>query len=334
MELPVFRLGCAGFNAEGERLIREVAESSRGAQWVCGGLAGADAWLLHGGRTQSLGEGRIRVAAAQAGGRSLQVQLAEAARPAAFSQPAPANLQAKHTFDLQRPDTLAEVLSVFEVSLAALQAQFWLAAHIIDQQEVMGAGVFELRARGKLIAVVDTRGEAAVLPSVRASNFDVAIWTRATRDELRSDAQFCRVSFPQLMWLYALRSRRDLLPQRYREGPVFFRRPPRVDPVLIEQEHLLVMRELCLQPSTCAELTQRLALDEAAVARALAALYYVGSVTTNPQRASQHNSGLRPLPVGSPQGSVSVYGPANSGRLPLELRDLRELTAPAPLQFA
>ena len=52
MELPVLRLGLAGFSPEQEHLLETVARASRNSVWIAGGLAGADAWMINGARTQ------------------------------------------------------------------------------------------------------------------------------------------------------------------------------------------------------------------------------------------------------------------------------------------
>lgn len=332
LEIPVLALGFAGFSPEQEQAVQAAAGASRITQWSCGPMAGADAWLINGQCAQHLGEGRIRVASRQAGGRSVQLQLSEARRPVAIAEPVPASLPASvGRFDVARPESILQAIGVFEFVLAAEAAQFLLAAQIVDQQEVLGGGTFELRAKGQLIAVVDMKGDACVLPSARPANFDVGVWSRADRERLRVPGNFVRTSLAQLMWRYVSRSTRELLPQRYRKGPIFFRRPPRLDPVLVEEEHLLAMRELAIRPTSYDELKSRLCMADAALARTLAALYYVGSITMNRARAGP-NSMAAELTRGSRTGSN--YGELRSGLVPLELTDLRQLTAPAPLAFA
>jgi hypothetical protein len=326
IEVPVLKLGIAGFSAEQEAGIRRAAAASRITRWICGPMAGADAWLVNGQRTQHLGGGRVRVAPREAGERSLQLQLETAQRPVGFSAPVPAGVQDACTFDLADPQSIVEAIGLFEFVLAPRASQYLLASEIVQQQDVLGTGAFEVRAKGQLIAAVDMRGEAAVLPSVRPSNFESAVWTRVDRNRLRLPDNFCRTSLSELMWRYVSRSGRDLLPQRYRTGPIFFRRAPRVDPVLVEEPHLLVLRELAIVPGTFDELQQRTRIPEADLGRALAALYYVGSITSTRGRAA-------PSTVDEVQRSrsASCYGELR-GHL-LELADLRQLTAPAPLSL-
>jgi DNA-binding transcriptional ArsR family regulator len=142
---------------------------------------------------------------------------------------------------------------------------------------------------------------------------------------------FARASLALLMWRYVSRSPRDLLPVRYRTGSIYFRRPPRIDPVLVDEEHLLVMRELAIRPASYDELKARLDMQDVVLARTLAALYYVGSITANRLRAG-------PTPVAGELARASRdpsrYAELRSSHVPFEVTELRHLTAPAPLTFA
>jgi hypothetical protein len=320
----------AGFSPEQEQAIQAAAAASRMTHWICGPMAGADAWLINGRCAQHVGERRVRIASRLTGGRSTQLELSNPQRPVAFAAPLPPGVHSTCTFDMARPESIGEAIGVFEFVLAAEAAQFLLAAYVVDQQDVLGAAAYELRAKGQLIAVVDMKGDACVLPSVRRANFDVAVWARIDRDRLRVPANFARASLALLMWRYVSRSPRDLLPERYRKGAIFFRRAPRIDPVLVDEEHLLVMRELAIAPASYDQLRERLAIADEALARTLAALYYVGSITANRLRAGPSTIAGEPPPT----RSGSNYGELRAAQLPFEVTDLRQLTAPAPLSFA
>jgi hypothetical protein len=102
----------------------------------------------------------------------------------------------------------------------------------------------------------------------------------------------------QVMWQYAQRTQRDLLPPHYRSHPLYFRRPPRLAHPQLKDAHLLVMRELMAHPGmTFLGLQQATGIAEAPLARVLSALYVVGAITANPKRA---------LPSGDSQGRDSV----------------------------
>jgi hypothetical protein len=242
--------------------------------------------------------------------------------------PVPSTLHVHATFDVARSESILQAIGAFEFFLAAEAAQFLLASQIVDQQDVLVGGAFELCTRGQLIAVVDMKGDACVLPSARPANFEAAAWVRVDRDRLRIPHNFVRTGLAQLMWRYVSRSSRDLLPARYRTSPIFFRRPPRLDPVLVDEEHLLVMRELAIHPATYEDLKSRLEMPDALLARTLAALYYVGSITSSRSRAGPTTVAAE-LPRLRAAGSH--YGELRTGQLPLELTDLRQLTAPAAL---
>ncbi|HEY8050025.1 MAG TPA: hypothetical protein VIE63_12685 [Ramlibacter sp.] len=316
----------AGFSPEQELVIEDAASASLLTRWECGEMPGADAWMLNGQLTQYLGDGRVRVGSKQPGGRSVQLQLPDMRRPVVFAGPLPASVQAPITCDLDEPHSVVEAIGVLEFTLAPLAAKYLLAAHVIEHQEMLGTGAFELRARGQLLAVVDMTGDASVLPSVRPANFELAVWKKVDRTRVGVPDNFSRVSMSELMWRYVSRTSRILLPERYLTVPIFFRRAPRVDPVLVDEEHLLVMRELAIHPLTFEEMQRALDLAPEVLARVLSALYYVGSVTSTRARASTATV------IGEMRSSPpldSHYGELRAGQL--ELVDLRQLTAPGPL---
>ena len=145
-------------------------------------------------------------------------------------------------------------------------------------------------------------------------------------------AHFARASLAQLMWQYAVRTQRDALPKHYRTGPLYFRRAPRLPQRLLKDSQLLVMRELLLAPATFAELQQRCGLDAARLARDLMALYFVGSITSNPKRAARpatRPGGDSSSPGSFPSGLDSVDP---SALVPAPRRQpASDLTAPAPI---
>jgi hypothetical protein len=332
MELPVLRLGLAGFSPEEEQQLQQIASGTRGTHWQCGSLSGADAWLVNGHRAQSLGEGRVRIGSGHPGGRSQQIQMAEVSRPLAFAAPVAPAVGATSTFDLGSPDSLLETLKLFEVWLAPVQSQFWFAGLIIDHEPMLGASVFELRANSQLIGVLDLKGDAAVLCSARPGNFEAGTFKRIKREAMSIPEHFCRTSVPNLMWQYVSRTGRNVLPERYRTGLLYFRRPPYLDQQLIEDDHLMVMRDLALQPSSFDELRVRTGLTEEALSRTLAALYYVGSITSNRRRAAQSTLNAELASSVTTTGAwVSINGTLRATERSSEFQ---ELTAPAPIRLA
>jgi hypothetical protein len=291
MELPVLRLGLAGFTPEQEARIGELTRATHASHWVCGPLHGADAWLINGARTQLLGEGSIRVAAGVAGGRSVRLELQASTRPVCFALPPPARMEPACTCDLDDAASVAQTLATFETWLQCVKAQFLLAAHIIEHQHLLLGGFFELRVRGRVLGMLDMRGDSAVSAAVEPADFQIAEWARASRERTKLPENFCRMSFEKLMWQYCQRTLRDALPERYRNGLIYFRRPPRVDQHLIGDDHLRIMSQLAFRPCTFDDLQRRLGIGGDALAHALAALYYVGSITSNPQKMGETTQG-------------------------------------------
>ncbi|TFY96345.1 hypothetical protein [Ramlibacter humi] len=335
LELPILRIGLAGFSLEQQEQLGQMlpAASPNGLTWEFARFGESDAVWIHGSRSQVLGDGMLRVASGIPSGRSVQINLAEVDRPVAFAQPLPRHLEAELTFDLARPESVDEVVERLENWLKPLVAQFCLASEILEQESALGAGVYHVSGAGGLVAVVDLRGEVGVLPSASPLDIENAIWTPRPRDASAIPSHFVRCSLSKLMWQYAVRTTRDVLPRRYRTDVLYFRRPPRLPQRMLRDAHLLLLRELSVEPGNFADLQQRTGLVGAQLAQALAALYLVGAITSNAKRASQ--SGFRRetgpeslLQHSSPSG---LLGHESS---PQGLRPRpQDMTAPAPLSL-
>lgn len=288
IELPVLRLGLAGFAAqqvtELDAMLRRSAPGRH--VWHIGHFGDADAWWLNSQRTQKVLDGTIRILPAIPTERSLQIDLKEVDRPVAFSLPmAFTPPQASYTFEPASIPSINAVLEKFEGWLQPVAAQFSLAARIIEQESVLGTGMYHVVLNGRLLAVVDMKGDIGVFPSAGPADFDDAMWVRQPEMTDFPDS-FVRTTLSELMWQYAVRTTRDVLPKRYRSGMLYFRRPPRLPQRLISDGHMMLMRELSAAAGTFAELQQRTGMGAPAMARALAALYLVGTITSNPKRAS------------------------------------------------
>jgi hypothetical protein len=335
IELPTLRLGLAGFSAQQEESLGAELEQSGSGIWQVGKFADADGWWVNGGRVQVLPDTTVRIAPGVPGSRSLHLDLHDVDRPIAFSLPlATRQLEPLFTFDAGSRASIAAVLEKFEGWLKPLMAQFCLASRILEQETVLGTGVHHVSVNGRLIAVVDMRGEIGVLPTAGPLDFDDAIWHRLPSVAAIPD-HFVRISLSQLMWQFALRTTRDVLPRRYREEIMYFRRPPRLQQRLLSDAHLLLLRELACAPGDFPDLQQRTGLGAAAMARDLAALYFVGAITTNRKRAA---------PAAMPRGADSLQLPSQQHSVPSGLGAepapqpprkrtpfISDMTAPAPI---
>ncbi|AEG92078.1 hypothetical protein [Ramlibacter tataouinensis] len=337
-ELPVLRLGLAGFAEAAQERFQQLLGRLPGAavRWEIVPLEEADAWWINGARTQQLADGTLRVASGAPGGRSLQLDLSGIDRPIAFGLPlAPRGLTPERSFDPESPPSVAAVLAQFETLLRPLSAQFLLASQILERETALGRGSHRVVASGRLLAIVNLQGDASVLATVRAADFEKSVWEpRPTSDEPLPRG-FVRTTLSHLMWQYALRTGRDVLPARYRNCTLYFRRPPRLPQRLLLDSHLLLMRELAVEPATLEQLQRRTGLAPRLLERDLGALYLVGSVTSNARRVVwSPSSGRREgpdsgLPNGqdTQEGALDVQGVAPQWK-PEHPPDM---TAPAPI---
>lgn len=288
-EVPVLRLGLAGFSEAQQKTAVDLARAAATprAAWQVVPFAEADAWWLEGSRTLLMPTGMLRVQPGIPSGRSVQIALADVDRPVAFTLPLAApGFQPAVTLDLAQRDSGVGALHQFAGWMQPMLAQFCLGCSVAEHQPTLAAGSWELLRGADLLAVVDLRLGAAVLPSATPDDFDGAIWCVREHGDVVIPTGFSRLSVSRLMWQYALRTQRDLLPAHYRAQPLYFRRPPRLAQGQMRDAHLLVLRELVAQPGlTFAQLQQATGLAEAPLARHLAALYVVGAITSNRKRA-------------------------------------------------
>jgi hypothetical protein len=340
LELPILRIGLAGFSLDQQERLREMLarENKTRLVWELARVNDADVFLVNGARTQVLADGTLRIASGVPAGRSVQFAMQELNRPVAFGLPlAPRNFEPDLQFDPNSLESVTAVLTRFEALLAPLIAQFCLASQIIDQEGALGTGIYNVTAdEGGLVAVVNLRGQVCVQASASPEDFDEAMWTPQASEGEPIPDHFTRTSLSHLMWQYALRTTRDILPKRYYSELLYFRRPPRLPQRALSDGHLLMLRELAYSPATFEELQQRTGLIGPDLARTLAALYLVGAITSNPKRAAQPaarrqdaaDSGGHPLQSLLPSG---LGGESVPGILRPPARP--DLTAPAPLSF-
>lgn len=336
IEVPVLRLGMAGFTDGQQKTAAETANAAATprATWEIGPFADADAWWLEGRHAMVMPNQHLRVQPAVPSGRSVQIALADVDRPVAFSKPVTPGFNPAVQFDLQDRHAGVAVLHQFERWMHTMLAQFALASSIADTQPTLGAGSWEVLREGDLLAVVDLKLGAGVDPAARPSDFDEASWVIRDHGAVMIPPTFPRASVSQLMWQYAQRSRRDLLPPHYRDKPLFFRRPPRLAARQLKDAHLLLMRELVAHPGmNYRGLQQSTGMGDDQLARHLSALYVVGSITSNPRRATGA-ANLAAAVRDSVPSNQSLYEPVMDSTpksADLKPQPASDLTAPMPL---
>jgi hypothetical protein len=265
-----------------------------GVHWRVTRYADADAWVVNGARTRLLAEDEVCVDAASERDAPLRMRLHEVDRPVAFARPmSDARFEPACSFDMQCTGSLVVMLAKFSHWLRPRAMLLALA----DLLTLHAAGirhrsrVYHLTCDNRLIGVIDLQGEVAVLPDVTLGELSRASW------QPRPDAagyvpdNFVRKSLAGLLWEYAGRTQRDLLPARYRQVPIHLKRTPLLGHRLFSDAQLYVLRELAQAPRTFADLCagEKFAAHE--IARALTAFYLVGCVTSRAERAeaSRHD---------------------------------------------
>src|SRR6478735_4623639 len=338
IEVPVLRLGLAGFNEAQQRTAADVvrAANSARAEWQIANFPDADAWWLEGSRTIVLPGAILRVQPGVPSGRSVQLALADVDRPVGFTLPlGVAGFQPAVTFDPANQQQAIAVLNQFANWLQNMLSQFCLASSLAEQQPTLSSGSWEVLRGSDLLAVVDLRLGVGVAPGVGGSDLAGASWCIRDHGAVKVPANWPRSSVSQLMWQYASRTQRDLLPPHYRIQPLYFRRPPKLPQRQLRDAHLLLLRELVAQPGMNFEqLQQATGLAEGPLARHLSALYVVGSITANPKRAD--GSGTRRSIEDSAPGTagsvfLSELDPTAFTAALRQQGSVGDRTAPAPL---
>ena len=296
LELPVLRLGLAGFTREQDHLIAQGLGQARTAlQWELVPPERSDALCVNGSRSRAHADGTLEIHAAASGAPSLRIDPRAAKLPLAFSLPfALPGYEAADTFDLGSPFTLRRTLEKFEGWLRPTSLQFCLAAQIVQERIDVSTHVYHVSVQGRLIAVVSPRTGIAVLPIASPTLVAQASWARRPDLAAEMPGHFERTSLPEALWRYAMRTRRELLPASWRSGPLYWCRPPAVPHRMLRDAHLLIVRELVQAPASFADLARRTGLAEPELARHLAALSVVGSVTNDRKRAPASHAGFTP----------------------------------------
>ncbi len=341
MEQPVLRLGLLGFTAaEKSKVMETIAQPNAGwPRWELADFEMADAWCIQGSSVQHEQGNTVRVCTLQASQPTISLNPSEITRPTAFTEPLPAGLQAVEMVNFSTPQLMRVGLQRFEAWLRPLRAQFALGCELISRERELVQGIYHvIDHHGKLLAIINLfKWTAALLPIARPVDFEEANW--AQRPSMATDvpAGFVSISVAQLMWSYAVRTTQNVLPIRYKKDKIYLRKLPNLPLTYLRDEHLVVLRALSSKPLKFAELAQMTQVPDVMLARALAALYFAGSITTKKSAAGQLEK-LR-SPVGDQSSLPPDTLPGLGMMRPGYLLDsgsasypgaLSDMTAPAP----
>ncbi|MFP5466821.1 MAG: hypothetical protein ACLGG8_04740 [Gammaproteobacteria bacterium] len=296
MEHPVLRLGLLGFSDSAfERLRRWTERDATGwPVWRLGDPHLADAWLIDGSAVEVVDRDALLIAHPLNSAVRLTLNRAEVDRPLAFALPLPQGFASAEAFNGNDEASLRQRLQRFEAWLRPLRSQFVLGEQLVARLAGYQGDVVHVMHDGQLLAVIDfPRWRCGMLIPARPVDLAAAEWVR--RPALANDipSTFLKLRLHQVMWTYAVRTRRDILPARYREQIIHLRRVPQLPPRWFDPVHLLIMQELSSQPGTLRALQERTGLDEALLASRMAALYYGAALTTDADSARRAEPAMR-----------------------------------------
>lgn len=300
----------------------------------------ADAWMIYGPAVELPGRDALVIRHPAATGECVSLNRTEVDRPLAFASPLPSGFASTECFDVHSEKDVRQRLQRFEAWLRPLRAQFVLGGQLVERVAQYRGGVVHVTHKGRLLAVVDLdRWVAGLFIPARPVDLAMADWVRRPARANDIPTAFIRVPVHQLMWLYTVRTSRDVLPARYRTRTIHLRRIPQAPAHGFDELHGLLMRELMNAPGTLGALVERTGATPTEVANRLATLFFAGGLTTDAQSARRAEIRIRhdwlALQLspgglgGSGRSAAAGNGAASDFGVPSSL--LRD-GAPAPLR--
>jgi hypothetical protein len=155
---------------------------------------------------------------------------------------------------------------------------------------------------------VNITGEVGLSPHLAAIDMTQVQWSGRPAAAHAIPPDFNVTTMAHVMWQYVGRSDENLLPSRYCTGLIYYRRMPRVSPRMIRDSHLVLISELSAMPQSLDQLKASTGMGQKQVSETLAALYFAGSITTDPRRAAQGKPWARPADGPASDVNSSVPG--------------------------
>ena len=295
VEQPMLRLGLLGFSdPAGLRLQAWASQSREGwPLWNTCDPHVADAWMINGHSVEVRDRDSVVIRHPLEGEDRLQLNRAEVDRPLAFASPLPDGFASAEFFDADDEASVRQRLQRFEAWLRPLRSQFALGAEVL-QRIGRFEGVVHVQQEGRLLAVIDfSRWFAGLLVPARPVDLATAEWVPVKYDTEGIPASFMRLPLHRVMWTYAVRTSRDVLPERYRRKVMYLRRVPQVPARWFGEEHMIIMRELLADPTHFGDLQERTGLQSDQLARHLSVLYHAGGLTTDAESARRADAVTR-----------------------------------------
>ena len=330
MDRPILRLGLLGFGpVDCQKVLQAIQEPSGNsphAHWELVEFEHADAWCINGASIEQLKGNTVLVRTLQPSQPLISLDPAQITRPVAFTDPLPEGLEAAELVNFNNPQLLLVGLQRFEAWLRPVRVQFAVGKELIARESELAKGVYHvIDHHGSLLAVVNLiQWTVALLPSARPVDFEEASWMHRPNSAADAPPAFITTSVAKLMWTYASRTNEDVLPERYRKQTIYLRKLPKLPVGWMRDEHLVLLRTLSTGSGNFEDLLQATELPSQILSRALAALYYAGSVTTKKASASQTDR------IQSPMGQHSSLPPDSD----MFVRDMLDRLGPASIPGA
>ncbi|MCD6077264.1 MAG: hypothetical protein K0R89_1202 [Ramlibacter sp.] len=286
MTTPRLRMGLMGF-PDDEYLVSLLRTRSALLKWEVSGIEDADALWVNGDAVSMVNHDVVRVAAT-ASQPELLLDLKHLSRPTAFTLPlADERVRAPITFDTRSAPSVDKVLRRAETVLQPLVMQLALAGQMAERLHELTSETYHVVRGGKLVAVVNVGGSIGIDLALTPLHVEESTWKGLPAAAGEIPSSFFTTTFSEVLWVYVSRVETDLLPRRYRSAKLYFRAIPRVSQRHVTNTHFQILSELAAEPQTFKRLQQAIGLGKDALANALSVLYYAGSITTDPARASK-----------------------------------------------
>jgi DNA-binding transcriptional ArsR family regulator len=279
-------MGLMGFSAE-EYLVALLRTRSALLKWEVSSIQDADALWVNGEGVTMVSHDLVRVAGYGAQPEVL-LDLKHLARPTAFTLPiADDRIRPPITFDSRSAPSVDKVLRRVETVLQPLVMQLAVAAQMADRLHTLTSETYHVVRGARLVAVVNVGGSIGIDLALTPMHVEQSTWKGLPAAAGEIPPGFFATTFPEVLWVYVSRVETDLLPRRYRSARLYFRAIPRVSQRHITNTHYQILSELAAEPQTFKQLQQSIGLRKDALANALSVLYYAGSITTDPARATK-----------------------------------------------
>jgi hypothetical protein len=286
MEQPLLRLGLLGFDQDQaiQATLKVQAAASANSRWQVVTFEDADMWLLHSSRV-TMGSGTLNIGNPAAPDSPMTIDPSQVSRPVAFTQPLPSMIDAKLSINLEDAYECATALNQFAHVLVRLCTFFALGEQVASRQSGLERGIYQLHFESKLVAVVDlSLWQVGMLPDASPLELALASWRHRPYETNYLPAGFKGIALDKLMWVYASRTQTERLPASFRTEPIHLRRLSVVPQSWLHQDHMNVIGLISQQPCLMRTLAQRTQLSDQRLASCLTALYYSGTITTDPRQ--------------------------------------------------